>query len=750
MYRRTLMHVGVKALVRGALGLVVVGTIVSPSGATVLPDGRGYELVSPSAGKNGADVLGDSMRTRAAANGDAVAFPSLRAFGDAVGTGISVDYVAIRSGNSSPGNSGWSTHAITPPQQPLSFNGAATSDPGYLGDFSDDLTSGVFAAWSPVTDDLGVAATANLYVRNNLLTPGAGTYRLVTRCPLCDFAGTPLPPLPRPRFLPGYAGASNDFRHVAIESQYRLTADAPVTGGPNVYTWDDGQLSFAGYVPAGSDVTCGGGGPACVPAAFSIAGTAQTVGSAFRPVHVMSSNGARLFFALPTDGSGIPSPFALGGRLYVRTSNSTTDELTASERTDCAGDPTCGGDGVPDPAPASYEVARYWGASVDGSRVFFTSAQALTDDAPFTGDQKLYEYDTTRAASDPHNLTLLNVDSETDGGADVSNDVQGVIALSDDGHYVYFVATGQLVAGEQPLGTARGIYMWHDGQLTYIGRMVVNETAEFLVTGSNFRLNPPQARATPDGRYLLLSAHNGSGFSVGYDHGSCLSNFGTGCRELYVFSADTHTLVCASCNPSGAPATADAASGIRSTAVAVTTWHFNRAISDDGRRVFFTSKEALVSEDTNDALDVYEYTVTTGQVHLITSGTEPSNAYFMDASPSGDNVFFVTRERLVGWDTDTSYDLYDARVGGGFPDPVPPKPGCSGSACQGSPAPAASGSQIASAAIGAGDLAVRLKPHPKPCRKGYVKRRVRGRRKCVKQKSRHARRDGSGHRRGGK
>jgi hypothetical protein len=44
----------------------------------------------------------------------------------------------------------------------------------------------------------------------------------------------------------------------------------------------------------------------------------------------------------------------------------------------------------------------------------------------------------------------------------------------------------------------------------------------------------------------------------------------------------------------------------------------------------------------------------------------------------------VTRERLVGWDVDQNYDLYDARVGGGLPDPIPPQPPCAGESCQGS------------------------------------------------------------------
>jgi hypothetical protein len=145
----------------------------------------------------------------------------------------------------------------------------------------------------------------------------------------------------------------------------------------------------------------------------------------------------------------------------------------------------------------------------------------------------------------------------------------------------------------------------------------------------------------------------------------------------------------------------------------------------------------LLPQDTNAKSDVYQYDVPTGQLHLITSGTEPSDAYFMDAGANGRDVFFLTRERLVGWDTDTSYDMYDARLGGGFPDPTPAPPRCSGSACQGSPPAAPTVPQGGSDSFdGNGDLPAVLKSHAKSvrCKRGFVKRRVRGKLKCVKRR----------------
>ena len=52
-------------------------------------------MVSPP-DKLGGDVVADSGRTRAAANGDAIGFISLAGFADAQGSGTAFDYVASR------------------------------------------------------------------------------------------------------------------------------------------------------------------------------------------------------------------------------------------------------------------------------------------------------------------------------------------------------------------------------------------------------------------------------------------------------------------------------------------------------------------------------------------------------------------------------------------------------------------------------------------------------------------------------
>jgi len=93
---------------------------------------------------------------------------------------------------------------------------------------------------------------------------------------------------------------------------------------------------------------------------------------------------------------------------------------------------------------------------------------------------------------------------------------------------------------------------------------------------------------------------------------------------------------------------------------------------------FFNSFDALVPQDTNGELDVYEYepagigncqtsNVTFsarsgGCVGLVSSGASGEEAAFVDASESGNDVFFLTSAQLASQDIDSAYDMYDAHA----------------------------------------------------------------------------------------
>ena len=675
-----------------------------------LPDCRAYEMVSPPE-KNGGDVSPDSSRTRAArdlAPGEpmAIQFTSHTGLGDAAGGGISIDYMAIR--DAQPATQGWSTHAITPQQNPMPLRSAANQDPAYDGDFSPDLSTGVFRAFSPLTDeDPNVANVENLYLRNDLRSPGAGSYQLLTPCPGCTA------PLANTFFQSGsdqdprFVGASADFSHVIFESAYGLTADAPgCSSDPSarcprrLYEWEGGSIRPAAVLPDGS-----------VP-------TQSTGGSGMRfpntyVFNAISADGRKVFF---TDNTTNSSGNGGDGNLYMRLDHTSTVLLNASERTDCADHDLCSG--APEPAPNGQSPATYEGASTDGSRVFFTSEEALTDDAVRSG-RELYMYDTTKPASDPHNLTLISHDPTTEG---LGANVVGMLGRSDDGHWVYFVNRGQLVAGAPEVEA--GIFLWHDGTLRYLGAFTGGQNG--FAPGDLIGLNVGETFAKPsrvslDGRHLLVATVADPVLgSAGYDHGECSAS--NACVELYLYDVDSGSFDCVSCNPNGVPATADARDtvGERQTdgrGPAHNTNHLNNPMTADGGRVFFSTAQALVPEDTNGVEDAYEYDAASGEVSLLSSGTDSHPSYFEEATPDGKDVFIRTAEQLVGWDHDNNYDLYDVRIGGGFPEPAPVPSPCSGDNCRLSPA-SSQGSAAGTASFqGPGNYKPkRQRPHHRKCK----------------------------------
>jgi hypothetical protein len=101
--------------------------------------------------------------------------------------------------------------------------------------------------------------------------------------------------------------------------------------------------------------------------------------------------------------------------------------------------------------------------------------------------------------------------------------------------------------------------------------------------------------------------------------------------------------------------------------------------------VFFQSRLAFVAGDVNGAhMDVYEWR--DGRLSLVSPGNAAHSAFLTGSSPDGRDVFFWTEQRISAWEIDEDGDLYDARVGGGFPDPVIPPPVCGvlDDGCQGS------------------------------------------------------------------
>jgi hypothetical protein len=321
--------------------------------------------------------------------------------------------------------------------------------------------------------------------------------------------------------------------------------------------------------------------------------------------------------------------------------------------------------------PGATVAAASGAVSADGSRVYFSIGSTVY----------LREGAVTKVVLESAEPSAFQVAS-TDGGVAYLVDA-GVL-------YRYDAAPGTLTAMTAGPGVEGVLGISSDGSVVYYAEsaavflrqgVAVTEVASSAAPGDW----PPAtgtARVSADGtRLLFLSKAELTGFP------------NEGQMEVFLYgpSPGGQMLTCVSCDPTGErPAGPSSipgaiANGRGTQALDVYT---PRVMSADGYRVFFDSADDLVPQDTNSATDVYEWEAdgsgTCGRpggcVQLISSGKGSEPAYFLDADADGGEAFFLTAESLYPPDPG-SYDVYDARVGGGFAVSEQPIP-CIGDACQ--------------------------------------------------------------------
>jgi hypothetical protein len=571
-----------------------------------LPDCRAYELVSPAdkaggvvgfpTGAQGMASVGGMNAV--APDGQTASFFAYQPFGDAR-SGLLGSYRATRTAE------GWKTNAWSPAPPPMEVAPAIYEKPLII-DSTDDLRTGYLETTLPF--DPLIQRPFNPFSATNFYD----VFKLADSDGTPEWQSRPNPDAPDAEAVTAhYAGRSADGSAVLFETPERLTpAAASQAGGASLYVRSGGvtTLVAAGGGPAVSD--CG-----------AVALDASRNGTTRRGA--INADGSRIVFTAPDPaGSGDPS-CSDTPQVYVR-DNGTVVEASASQRT------------VPD----ADARAHFEDASADGSEIFFTSDAALTNDADPANDGMLYRYDVPS-----RRLTLL-----------APSGVRAVVAVSDDGDYVYYVA-----------GTS--VMLANGGQndlvadLPGVNRYGQNEI-EFWLFGR------PPALATPDGRHLLFQTWTRLG---SFEHPNA--------SELYVYSTDDQGLTCVSCNSTGAAPigdaqlTSDGDRGFWPVAPVL------RSISNDGSRVVFETQDALVSRDGNSNWDVYEWD--NGDVELISDGTQTRGSFLFNVDESGDEIFFATSSSLVPQDTDNgSQDIYVARVGGGFAAPPEPATPCIDN-CQG-------------------------------------------------------------------
>ena len=328
------------------------------------------------------------------------------------------------------------------------------------------------------------------------------------------------------------------------------------------------------------------------------------------------------------------------------------------------------------PSGAKAGEGQFQWANAETTKIFFTDEEPLVSGSTAEGGKPdLYEYDLEKPEDE--RLTDLTVNAAEPA------DVLGVAGASEDGSYVYFVAKGVLSGGQENSHNAKALageanlYLRHGRTTTFIATL--NAAGGDQCDWTAYCLT---ARVSSNGAFIAFDSIDSL---TGYDNHpvrpeACRYSTevpGAPCMQTFRYAAagGAHgELTCASCNPSGTPPASEFAwSVIQQTANTIggggdLTMQATHAVSDAGQ-VFFDTMEELVPTDENKTWDVYQYDGGEGsgaQLHLISSGASGLPSYFIDATPDGSNVFFVTAQSLLRADTRDDYDLYDARVGGGF------------------------------------------------------------------------------------
>ena len=491
-----------------------------------------------------------------------------------------------------------------------------------------------------------------------------------------------------------FADATPGGARILFETKADLhpTNVAPAPGVTNLYEWNAAKppgerVSLAGVLPTGEapngGSVAGPGGPAAPKYSSTTPG-----GSAddFYTQDTLSKNGSRVFFSDVETGT-----------VYLR-------EPEAARTVQVS---------------AGSEPADWLAATPSGSLVFYTEGEDL------------YRY----------NVEGEQREALTTGAAGML----GTLGVSDDGSYVYFVATGKLADnrighGEEAEYGADNLYEWHEEAAThtvtatFIARLLGPNSGETrdepdwrgydrgVSEGGGPSGGEKSSRVAPDGKAVLFSSVSQL---TSYDNDEQ--------SELYLYDAEpplsSGNPVCVSCNPNRSPAVSGAHLGSRNVDLTASPSLRNafltRNLSDDGSRAFFQTEEALVPGDTNDQLDVYEWEregtgscertsasfseSDGGCLYLISTGQSAQPSYFGDASADGSDVFFFTRQSLVSQDQDLNVDVYDARVNGGIAaqNPLPPPEPCMGETCRGPPeASPVFGAPSSTTIVGDGNVSV--------------------------------------------
>jgi len=677
-----------------------------------LPDGRRWEQVSPQ-NKLGAQIYPisrDDGIVQASTDGDAITYTSAAPLVEDTPETQSPGPNQVMSRLSA---TGWQTESIAVPRnvaegEPEHPTGVPVESGNEYRVFTEDLSTAYlqtngFAAHQ-FEPKLAPEATETTLYKSSLAPPRAGCQTPPSTCyralvyPHSE-GGEAIAASPFGGKLWFYT-ATPDGRYAVFRSEVKLTAAA--TSEDGLYEWsEEGGLKYISALPEGeaSPFAEGEGEP-------SLGAPGERQGSTMRDA--ISANGRLLAWSLAgaeeSSGALYVTDTGLGQTVRVDAQHG----VAPLEET---------------PPQARFQAASADGRHIFFTDAVPLTTDATTlgiattelVDAESLGD--LYECDV--AESGGHlSCELHDLTAETHGEW---AGVQGVLGADEAGTMVYFVANASL-AGHAGHGDCAAVDVTtkETGELEeadgkrpttyctlYVSRFNGSSwTPEAIATLSGqdrwdwwaevtYALGKMTSRVSADGRYAAFMSDQSL---TGYDNIDVNEETGRHAdEEVFRYDAQADRLTCVSCNASGArpkgaldPLPGAFKNGYapfedypltwsgRWLAASIPGWtaidrnttiHQSRVLANDGR-TFFNADDSLVPADENGVTDVYEYepnavgscASANGCVSLLSSGSAPQEAAFLDASENGDNVFLITNAQLAVGDGDDVSDVYDVHA----------------------------------------------------------------------------------------
>jgi hypothetical protein len=652
-------------------------------------DGRCLELVSradkgPLASPGMGIDFGAQIQFQAAPRGSALAYTAAFGYPEATAGDASV-YLARRDG------AGWGSEQISPPTLAPPLGAGSLANNSSFKVLASGLDCGVVSSFAPLVPGAPTSVVeiggSNLYLRDN----ADDSYRLVTYLPPVG-----PPTLPEVELAgSGYevVGVSPDCGRVVFRTMFRYPGIPAVAARQQLYEWDRGTLRNVATIP-------GPGGASEPVPAESLPGALDenpdigAIGS--KPSidyrRAVSAVGSRSVFTSVSRFGGDGGNRAL----FLRDAGDPAVQAGAVPATDISQSET---------ATPNDGNSRFWTASVDGGRILFTARYGLAGNGSSSGATScanaprggiangsgagcdLYEYDLGRPVG--ARLTDLTPDTADAKGAGVV----GVLDASEDGSSVYFAARGRLdgggrTAAENVVSGTYNVYLTRAGSFDFVGLLGEAETLggnALVSSGSSSRWT---SRSSADGKWFAFESALG---------------IAGGVPMVYIFSVADGTTACVSCRHDGRLPFSE--HDLTPILDATTTNPVDKLVQPtvltDNGRLYFYSYDPLAAGAVEGDRNLYQWEA--GQVSLIAA--EPAGvlrvhgnalgSFFGGSDADGSDVYFATPQRLIGAAPADGWNVYDARVGGGFPEAAPSAPPCDAAAegaCNGGgagvPAPA--------------------------------------------------------------